>query len=59
MFRKICTDCGLDGKKTFHCLRTAAAERWRANGRSIREIASLLGHRGTGTVDFYLSQDSP
>lgn len=54
LFRELCIQSGLSGYKTFSCLRTAAAQRWQMEGRSIKEIGQLLGHEGTGNTDYYL-----
>lgn len=53
-FRECCLAAGLDGAKTFKCLRKSAAQRWEASGRDLKEIGKLLGHEGTGATPFYI-----
>lgn len=58
-FRDLSIKAGLDGRKTWKCFRSAAAQRWQAEGRSLDEIGEMLGHVGTGNVAFYLETKRP
>lgn len=53
-FRAHCISAGLDGTKTFRCLRKSAAIRWKNAGRSLDEIGELLGHTGASNAEFYV-----
>lgn len=54
-FSRLCRRVGLDGKKTFHCLRhTYASRRLNKDGLTVEAISGELGHRGTDVTHTYL-----
>ncbi|EEF63347.1 tyrosine-type recombinase/integrase [Pedosphaera parvula] len=52
-FTRICARLGLKGK-SFHCLRHTFATESNAEGRSLTQIASDMGHSSTRTTEGYV-----
>lgn len=52
-FARIVDNLGILGK-TFHSLRHSAISRWAAAGRSLEDIAGLVGHSSTETTAGYV-----
>lgn len=55
-FLRILRDHGIVGKR-FHSLRHASAMRLKASGRTLEEIASVLGHSSTEATKVYVTHE--